>query len=167
MTDWEARLEYARLLSNLHRYEEALTQLNKLLKEKPDSSLVLIEVAKIYYYEGKNIEALQILEKLPAKDVDNKTKLLMADINLALKKYPIAESLYRKQLENEPTDDLTKFKLAELLSWEKRYEESIQLYREILASRPEDIQIRRKYAMVLFGWVKRKLQPKSLKNFIG
>lgn len=149
ITDWDARLEYARLLSNLHRYDESLIQLRKLLAEKTDSTAVQIEIAQVFYYQGKNEDALQMLERIPAKDISDKARLLMADIYLALKDYPKAESIYRDWLKKSPSDDLTKFKLAELLSWQKRYEESIQLYRQILIDRPNDIQLRRKYAMVL------------------
>jgi thioredoxin-like negative regulator of GroEL len=149
ITDFDARLEYARLLSNMHRYDEALTQLNNLLISKPDSAQVQIEMAQVFYYQGKHTEALELLEKIPSKDIDDKTTLLKADLYLALKDYPKAEVLYKTWLEKSPSDDLTKFKLAELLSWQKRYEESILLYREILAAKPDDIQIRRKYAMVL------------------
>lgn len=149
ITDWDARLEYARLLKNMHRYDESLIQLQKLLVTKPDSPIVQIEIAQVFYYQGKHKEALQLLEKIPPKDIDDKIKLLVADIYLALKQYPEAEVIYRNSLKKSPDDDLTKFKLAELLSWQKRYEESIKLYREILAANPDDIQIRRKYAMVL------------------
>jgi len=149
ITDWDARLEYARLLSNMQRYDESLVQLQKLLIGKPDSSTVQIEIAQVFYYQGKQKEALHLLEKIPSKDIDDKTALLKADIYLALKIYPKAETIYRDRLGKFRDDDLTKFKLAELLSWQKRYEESIRLYREILATKPDDIQIRRKYAMVL------------------
>ena len=41
LTTWEARLEYARLLSNLKRYDESLKHYEKLLAEKPDSIVTL------------------------------------------------------------------------------------------------------------------------------
>lgn len=149
VTDWDARLEYARLLSNMHRYDEALSQLQKLLAIRPESTVVKIEIAQILYYQEKQQEALQFLEEIPQKEMNEETRLLMADIYLALKEYSKAESIYRGRLINIPDDALTKFKLAELLSWQKRYEESIQLYQELLDKRPSDIQIRRKYALVL------------------
>lgn len=149
ITEWDARLEYARLLSNLHRYDESLIQLNKLLVEKPDSPIVKIEIAQVFYYQGKNKEALQLLEKIPQEDIDDKTKLLMADVYLALKEYPKAESIYREELKKSPDNDPIKFKLAELFSWQKKYSDSVQLYRQILVNHPDDIQLRRKYAMVL------------------
>lgn len=164
ITDWDARLEYARLLSNMHRYDESLVQLEKLLITKPDSSIVEIEIAQVFYYQGKHKEALQLLEKIPPKDITDKTKLLKADIYLALKDYQKAEVIYRDWLEKFPNDDLAKFKLAELLSWQKRYKESILLYREILAAKPDDIQIRRKYAMVLMWMGDDEEAAKELEN---
>ena len=149
ITDFDARLEYARLLSNMQRYDDALAQLGNLLDSNPNSIPVQIEMAQVLYYQGKHQEALDSLEKIPSGELNDKTVLLKADLYLALKDYPNAETIYKHALEKSPQDDLTKFKLAELLSWQKRYEESILLYKEILATHPEDIQIRRKYAMVL------------------
>jgi len=149
ITDWQARLEYARLLSNLHRYDESLAQLQQLLDQKPNATVVHIEIAQVYYYQGKKEKALQLLEEIPASDLNDKTKSLMADIYVAFKKYTKAEGIYRELLKKNHDNDLTKLKLAELLSWQKKYAESLLFYQQILAKRPDDIQVRRKYAMVL------------------
>lgn len=149
ITDWQARLEYARLLSNLHRYDESLAQLQQLLDQKPQAKVVLIEIAQVYYYQGKKAKALQLLEQIPVHDLNDKTRSLMADIYVALKKYTKAEKIYRELLKKTPDNDITKLKLAELLSWQKKYAESVVFYEQILAKRPNDIQVRRKYAMVL------------------
>lgn len=167
VSDWDARLEYARLLSNLHRYDESLTQLRTLLAETPNSAVVQIELAQVLYYQGKYKEALQILEKIPSKDINDKTRILMADIYLALKEYPKAELIYRDHLKKSTDDDLTKFKLAELLSWQKKYKESVELYRQILAKNPDDIQIRRKYAMVLMWMGNESEAAKELENTLS
>lgn len=157
LTDWDARLEYARLLSNLKRYDESLAQYHKLLKEKPDSLLVHSEIAQVMYYQGKRKEALKLLEKIPLNQLDSKGRILMGDIYGAMKEYAKAEAIYRERLEKEPKDDLTKLKLAEMLSWQKEYPESIELYRQILAQHPDDIQVRRKYALVLM-WMGNDLE---------
>lgn len=167
ISDWEARLEYARLLSNMKRYDESLIQLRMLLAKKPNSASVQIEIAKVFYYQGKSEEALEMLEKIPDKDIDDKTRLLMADIYLSLHKYWKAESIYQNWLKKSPDDDHTKLKIAELLSWQKRYQESIELYRQILANRPDDIQIRRKYAMVLIWMGNEQKAAEELKKTLG
>lgn len=168
VTEWDARLEYARLLSNLKRYEESLVQYHKLQHEKPDSIDVQVGIAEVLFYQGKRQEALALLEKIPVKDINDKTRLLMAQVYQALKEYSKAESIYREQLRKMPNDSFTKLKLAELLSWQKRYNESILLYRQLLVEMPTDIQVRRKYAMVLM-WMGEEDQAaeeleKTLKN---
>lgn len=164
ITDWDARLEYARLLSNLQRYNEAMEQYQKLLKEKPDSNVVQVEIAQVLYYQGKHREALEILEKIPSEALNDKTRLQMAEIYQVLKEYALAESIYREQLEKHPKSYLVQFKLADLLSWQKRYEESILLYQQILADNPNDIQVRRKYAMVLIWMGKESEAAKELEK---
>lgn len=149
ITNFEARLEYARILSYQKRYDESLKEYRKLFSADPSSIIVQTEMAQILYYQGKPDDALLILEKIPTKELNEKTLLIIGDIALSLKDYPKAESIYREHLRQNPEDDAIKFKLAELLSWQKKYEESIQFYREILKNHPDDIQIRRKYAMAL------------------
>lgn len=149
ITDWDTRLEYARVLSNLKRYDESLLQYHKLLDEKPNAVVVRIEIARVLYYQGNNEEALELLENISSRDLDDKSLVLMGDIYLVLKDYQQAELIYQDQLRKFPQDDLTKFKLADLLSWQKRYEESVRLYRQLLVKKPDDVQLRRKYVMVL------------------
>lgn len=149
VTDWDARLEYARLLSNLKRYDESLIQYKKLLSEKPDSVGVQSEIAHVMYYQGKIEEALNLLEQLPSDKVDSKSQILKGDIYEELKDYTKAEGIYREQLVENPKDDLIRLKLAEMLSWQKKYTESIELYQQILALHPDDIHVRRKYGLVL------------------
>lgn len=147
--EWDARLEYAKLLSNLKRYDESLAQYQRLLTEKPDSIPVQIGIANVLYYQGKRKEALALLEKIPADKIDSQGHILMGDIYVALKEYSKGESIYRTELKANPEDDLTRLKLAEMLSWQKKYEESVEFYKQILARHPNDIQVRRKYAYVL------------------
>lgn len=154
ISDWDARLQYARLLRNEQHYDQSLAEYRKLLNEKPLSVEVQKEMAEVLYYQGKRIQALQVLERIPSHQQDEKVRMLIGDISLALQDYPKAEGILRNHLESYQDDHEAKFKLAELLSWEKKYEESIRLYRQILAENPDDIQVRRKYAQVLM-WMGR------------
>lgn len=149
ISNWEARLEYARILSYRKQYREAMDQYRKLLKENPSSQVAQTEMAQILYYQGNYKDAMQILENIPIETLNEKALLLIGDIALSLKEYPKAESIYRQHLNQSPNDDPVRLKLAELLSWEKKYEESIALYQELLKIHPEDIQLRRKYALAL------------------
>lgn len=164
LTDWETRLEYARLLSNLKRFDEALAQYQKLLDQMPDSPIVLSEVAQVLYYQGKKEEALKLLENIPRDKLDDKGLLLKGDIYESLKEYNKAEEIFRNQLVKDPSDDATRLKIAEMLSWQKKYEESVALYRQILSTNPDDIQVRRKYALVLMWMGKEKEAAEELEK---
>lgn len=148
-TDWDARLEYARVLSYLKKFQEAEKEYEKLRAEKPDSSLVKTELAQMYYYQEKYDEALKLLDSLPESEHTGKVEQLYGDIYMVQKQYERAEKQYQKALELTTDKDKIKFKLADMLSWQQRYDESLQIYEELLAKHEDDIQLRRKYAMVL------------------
>lgn len=152
--DWMARWELARVLSYAGRYEESVTEYNKLLKERPDLSKAKIELSKVLFRQKKGGEALAVLEGIDARQLDADSVLLMADLYRDRKSYDRAAHLYREYLEKRPGDNPARLRFAEMLSWEKHYDESLAEYRKILAALPEDVQVRRKYAMVLM-WSKR------------
>ncbi len=147
--DWAARWELARVLSYVGKYDEAVTEYRKLLAEKPDLAEARIELANVFYWEGKKQEALEMLEGVSTKDLDADSRVLIADIYVAQGKYGEAEPLYRQYLDKRPEDLVVRLKLAEMLSWEKKYGPSLSEYEKILEAKPDDTQIRRRYAFVL------------------
>jgi tetratricopeptide (TPR) repeat protein len=149
ISDSEARLELARALSYLKRYDESLEQYHKLLQTAPDSFMIRLEMAKVLFYQEKTEEALAEISQVPSEKIDDSTWIIIADIYRKKKNYLEAENIYSHYLKKFPLDDKVRLKLAELLSWEKRYDESIQEYQIILTHRPQDIQVRRRYAQVL------------------
>lgn len=149
ITDWSARLELARVLSYMQRYDESLKEYRKLLKEDPKSPIATREMAAVLFYTGDAKGAMKLLSEVPDKDIDPKTRLIIADILVKEEDYLGAKQIYRDYLEKNPKDDSVRLKLASLLSWEKRYKESINQYLIILSHHPDDIQVRRRYAQVL------------------
>lgn len=149
ISDWEARLELARALSHLKRYEESIQEYQKLIALNPHSSIARIEMATIFFYLGKTEESLREFSQISPKDMDDKTWIVIAELYRNKKDYQKAEEIYFQYLKKLPQDDKVRLKLAELLSWQKRYNESIQQYQIILSHRPSDIQVRRRYAQVL------------------
>lgn len=147
--DWLARWELAKVLSNVKRYDESILEYRKLLREKPELSKARVELANVFYWKGDREKALETLEKVPPKDVDEGGRLLMADIYVANKDYERAEPIYRAYVREHPKDVTVQLKLAEMLSWAGRYDESLNVYEKLLEMRPDDIQLRRKYAFVL------------------
>lgn len=148
-SDWESRLELARVLSYLKRYDESLTEYQKLLETQPDSLIARLEMIKILFYQEKTEKAFDELSKIPPQNIDDATWLVIADVYRKEKKYKESEDIYFQYLMKNPDDDSVRLKLAEQFSWEKRYNESIHEYQVILSHHPDDIQVRRHYAQVL------------------
>ncbi|MCE5280679.1 MAG: tetratricopeptide repeat protein [Deltaproteobacteria bacterium] len=151
---WQARLELARTLMILKRYEESLAEFRKVLKVKPDLTAARIEMAKVLYWTGRPREALAELSAVPAGLLGDPEMLLLADLYRIEKRYEEARPLYTGYLKGHPDDQAARLRLAEMLSWMKQYEASLAEYEKILAARPDDIQVRRRYAQVLI-WASR------------
>jgi tetratricopeptide (TPR) repeat protein len=147
--DWLARWELAKTLSYAKRYDESVSTYKRLLKERPNLNEAKVELAKVLFWQGKNTESLAVLEEIPTQNIDENTRIIMADLYVARKEYAKAEPLYRTYLEKRPEDVKIRLKLAEMLSWVKRYNDSIIEYKAILNVIPNDIQVRRKYAFTL------------------
>lgn len=147
--DWLARWELARVLSYVKRYDAAIAEYEKVLKEKPGLEEARIEMAKVLFWKGEQKAAARILEQVPPKDITGDTQVLMADLLVAQKDYAKAEPLYRSYLDNHPQDQTVRLKLADMLSWQEKYDASLAEYRKILKAKPDDIQVRRRYAFVL------------------
>ncbi len=162
--DWVARWELARVLSYADKYDESIAEYLKLLKEKPDLSEARVELANVWFWKGNREKAIEILEKIPPKEVDEDSRLLMAEIYVAKKAYERAEPIYRAHLRKHPEDLRVRLKLAEMLSWVKKYDASLEEYQKILKKRPEDIQVRRRYAFVLIWAGRHEKAARELKK---
>ncbi len=149
VSDLQARLELARLLSYVQRYAESAEQYRKVLAASPDNLQARLELARVLFWAGDNAGAAALLEKMPEKDLDPEARLTLAELYMARKDYTKAERLLRSHLQSRPDDDSSRFKLAEMLSWQKRYPESLALFNQILTRRPDDKQLRRRLALVL------------------
>lgn len=149
ISNWEARLELARVLSYLKKYDESVQEYLKLLQKKPNSAIARREYASVLFYLNKIDESLQEFSKVPPSELDDKSLIVLADLYSKKKMYPNAEYIYIEHLKKTPKDDKVRLKLAALLSWQKKYDESIYHYRILLNRLPNDIQIRRHYAQVL------------------
>lgn len=162
--DWQARLELARLLSYVKRYDESLEQYRKVIKEKPALKEAYIEMASVMSWTGRTDEALALLRNISQQGLKKNERLALADIFIDGKDYPAAEALLLEELQFSPEDDRTRLKLAEILSWTKRYDDSLKEYSILLRNRPDDVQIRRKYAFVLIWSGKREQAVQELRK---
>jgi len=165
--DWIARLELARVLSYVKRYDESIAEYEKVLKEKPGLTEARIEMARVLFWKGDQKAAARTLEQVPQKEITGDTKVLMADLFVAQKEYAKAEPLYKAHLDTHPEDQAVRLKLADMLSWQKKYNASLAEYRKILEARPDDVQVRRRYAFVLIWAGKHSEAAEELKKTLN
>lgn len=147
--DWQARVELARVLSYLQRWDESIVEYRRVLTERPDDHAIRQEFGQVQFWSGRTDDAITTLEAVPAGLLTPEARLALADLYTARQRFDRAEALLTAHLRSQPNDDIVRFKLAELLSWQKRYDESLATYRELVARRPADVQLRRRYALVL------------------
>lgn len=152
--DWQARLELARLLSYVERYEESIAQYRRVLQEKPDLVQVRLELARVYYWTDDIDKAEEMFASIPEDRITGEVRLELAEIYAVREQYDRAAGVYQDYLQDNPGKDEARFKLARVLSWKGDYEASIREYERVLESRPGDKQVRRHYAQVLM-WAER------------
>ena len=148
---WATRLEYARLLSYMKQYDESALQYQLLIKEKPDDLVSQKELAKVYYYMKDYPSAIALMKRIPKEKLNPEDEIILADVYAAEGQFQEAEELYKKNLTTiAKQEDGVMLKLAEVLSWQKRFGPSLGYYKILIEKYPTDIQLRRKYAMVLY-----------------
>jgi thioredoxin-like negative regulator of GroEL len=149
ISDTTTRLELARLLSYDKRYAEAIAVYHQVLAVEPQNLDAMIGLGEVLFWTGNIEAAASMLKGIPEDKLDDKGKLMLADLMVAKKDYGSAIRILSASLERNPDDLAIRLKLADAQTWTKRYPEAIANYEQILKARPNDRQIRRKYGLVL------------------
>lgn len=130
---------YALNLQNQGRYAEAMEVLDNLIKSNKSiySEIAEIQKANVFLEQGKNQEALSILEKVVADEDFNPQMKDIATIKLASFKLDYASQDEIKAMlnpfieQNSTWANIAKEMLAMLAIREKDYNTAIDLYQEI------------------------------------
>ena len=149
ISDTATRLELAKVLTYDKRYAEAMEVYRQVLATEPENLEAKIGLSEVLYWTGNSEAAATTLKGIPEDQLDDKGKLMLADVLVAKKDYESALRIFSAYLERNPDDWTVRLKLADVQSWAKRYREAIATYELILKARPHDKQVRRKYGMVL------------------
>jgi len=149
VSDAATRLELAKVLTYDKRYAEAIDVYRQILATEPQNLQAKIGLSEALYWSGNAEAATAVLKDVPEEKLDDKEKLMWADLLVAKKDYEAAIRIYSTYLDRNPDDWTVRLKLADAQSWSKRYREAIASYEAILKVRPHDKQVRRKYGMVL------------------
>jgi thioredoxin-like negative regulator of GroEL len=149
ISDTAARLELAKVLTYDKKYAEAMEVYRQMLATEPGNLEAKIGLSEVLYWTGNSEAAAAMLKGVPEDKLDDKGKLMLADLFVAKKDYEPAFRIFSTYLDRKPDDWAVRLKLADVQSWTKRYPEAIASYEAILKARPHDRQVRRKYGMVL------------------
>jgi thioredoxin-like negative regulator of GroEL len=149
ISDTSARLELAKVLTYDKKYGEAAETYRLVLATDPQNLRAKIGLSEVLYWTGNSEAAAAVLKDVPEDKLDDKEKLMLADLLVAKKEYEPALRIFSAYLDRNPNDWTVRLKLADVESWTKRYGEAIASYEAILKARPHDKQVRRKYGMVL------------------
>jgi thioredoxin-like negative regulator of GroEL len=149
ISDTATRLELAKVLTYDKRYTEAMDVYRQILATEPDNLQAKIGLSEVLYWTGNSEAAAAIMKGVPEDKLDDKGKLMLADLFVAKKEYEPAIRIFSTYLDRKTDDWAVRLKLADVQSWTKRYPEAIASYEAILRARPHDRQVRRKYGMVL------------------
>jgi thioredoxin-like negative regulator of GroEL len=149
ISDTAARLELAKVLTYDKKYAEAMDVYRQVLASEPGNLQAKIGLSEVLYWTGNSEAAAATLKGVPEDKLDDKGKLMLADLFVAKKDYEPAIRIFSTYLDRKPDDWAVRLKLADVQSWIKRYPEAIASYEAILRVRPHDRQVRRKYGMVL------------------
>jgi thioredoxin-like negative regulator of GroEL len=149
ISDTATRLELAKVLTYDKRYAEAMEVYRQILAAEPENLAAKIGLSEVLYWTGNSEAASATLKGVPEDKLDDKGKLMLADLFVAKKDYESAIRIFSAYVERKPDDWVVRLKLADVQSWTKRYPDAIASYEAILKAHPHDRQVRRKYGMVL------------------
>lgn len=151
LPEWKVRLELARILSYLQRFEESGVEYREVLRLNPESVVARQELSRVLFWKGEPELALSELEQIPRDTLDDDGLRLKAELLVSVGAYNRAAPLYRDLVESHPEDEKLRYWLAEILSWQGNLKESIGHFEILVRARPSDVPLRRKFGMVL-GW---------------
>ena len=149
ISDTMTRLELAKVLTYDKKYKEAIDVYHQILAAEPQNLQAKIGLSEALYWSGNTEAATAVLKDVPEEKLDDKEKLMLADLFVAKKDYEPAIRIFSTYLQRNPDDWRIRLKLADVQSWTKRYAEAIASYEAILKVHPHDKQVHRKYGMVL------------------
>lgn len=136
--DIEARLTLGRLYRINNDFLKAETVLKQALALQPDNEDVLTTLAFLYTDTSQFKSAIELLEKVTAKNPNPKLFATLGAAQEQARDYPQAVQAYRKALELDKDNLEYKRALGQNLIYSEQYDEAIEHYQAIAAAEPQD-----------------------------
>ena len=129
----EVVYNYAVVLMHQNRQAEAVTQLQRALKERPQMSAGWQALAQCLQNLGRDQEAIAACEQALALQPDARIEFQLGVLYQKAKKLDEAIAAYQKTLELEPTVAGAQFNLGICLNEAKRWDEAVQAFEKLAA----------------------------------
>ena len=127
------------------RYDQALSNLNKVLEAKPDHVFAMAAISSVYMAQNQPAKALSFLdEKLKENENNNRLAAVLHELRggvlLAQENYTESETAFKKAIDLNPDLVGPYFALARIYQVKNETEKAISQYQKILEKQPKFIQ---------------------------
>jgi tetratricopeptide (TPR) repeat protein len=146
--DTESALWLARLYRLKNEHDRAEEVLRNILKSDPENESAVEQLTQLLMDEGKNDEAIALLEGITARSASPATYDLLGDAYTQAHQLAKAEQAYRKAVEIDPAELSHQRGLGQTLMAEEKYADALVVYEKLADLMPDDSDIYLRMAQI-------------------
>jgi tetratricopeptide (TPR) repeat protein len=146
--DTESALWLARLYRLKNEHDKAEEVLRNILKTDPENESAVEQLTQLLMDEGKNGEAIALLEGITAHSPSAGTFDLLGDAYTQAHQLPKAEQAYRKAVDLDPSELNHQRGLGQTLLSEEKYADALVVYQKLADLMPDDSDIYLRMAQI-------------------
>ena len=147
-SDTESALWLARLYRLKNDHDQAEEVLRGILKTDPENEAAVEQLTQLLMDEGKNDEAISLLEGITAHSTSAAIYDLLGDAYTQAHQLPKAEQAYRKATELDPAELTHQRGLGQTLMAEEKYDEALVVYEKLADLMPDDSDVYLRLAQI-------------------
>jgi len=146
--DTESALWLARLYRLKNEHDQAEGVLRAILKSDPENEAGVEQLTQLLMDEGKNDEAISLLEGITAQSPSAAALDLLGDAYTQARQLGNAEKAYRKAVEMDPSELSHQRGLGQTLMAEEKYPEALKVYEKLADLMPDDPDVYLRIAQI-------------------
>jgi tetratricopeptide (TPR) repeat protein len=146
--DTESALWLARLYRLKNEHDHAEEVLRGILETDPENEAAVEQLTQLLMDEGKNDEAISLLEGITAHSSSAATLDLLGDAYTQAHRLPKAEQAYRKATELDPSELSHQRGLGQTFMAEEKYAEALTVYQRLSDLMPDDPDVYLRMAQI-------------------
>jgi Flp pilus assembly protein TadD len=146
--DTESALWLARLYRLRNQPDQAAEVLHGILKSDSDNEAAVEQLTQLLLDEGKNGEAVTLLEGITEHSSSPTLLDLLGDAYTQSHNLPKAEAAYRKAMDLDPSELSHQRGLGQTLLAEDKYQEALKVYEKLADVMPDDSDVYLRIAQI-------------------